>query len=692
MESKLGRYEILNELGKGGMGIVYRGTDPVIGRTVAIKTIRAFEGGTESEVHELRARLLRESQAAGLLSHPNIVAVYDVGEQGDIAYVVMEYIAGRTLEQILTETSTPVAADEILRVLTETARALDYAHSKGVVHRDVKPANIMVQDDGVVKIADFGIAKVMQSSTVTKTSAVIGSPHYMAPEQLKGEPVGAATDQYALATVAYALLTGHRPFESDTMASIMARTLYEDPPSASSQNPALPAAVDEVLRTGLAKLPGARFASCMEFMAQLRNAMKGQPVTLVPPQAAAQAAIPTATVMPLAAVIPAQTVVPVQTAVAPPPAAAPKPKSRNLVVTVLGVLVVIAGGIIGADLYLRHRSQPQTATVAPPAPAKPIAATQPPVTPEKAPAKTTLADVHRTPESALPPRAEHAPPPAPAPATPTVAAAPVAKPAAPPPASRIASTVQPGTPSAQTCSGLGEWTPIAFHECLEFWSRQGVGPVAIAPYQRDGNIYVTALFQHVGSRLVSLLADPAERQEDFQHFVRQQYRPDSVQATVTPSMVRLTTVWVPRDGPFEIRPALLRQQFERQNETFRQDGLTIIDVTGYQALGPVRYAAIWAKLPQESEAAIDLPMEEVRIRNVEMNRRGFRVARVSAYDTNRGRLFAVVWNRRPEGGLWFLRLDRDTFLKRNAEAEARGYKLHWLSAIDNEFSAVWWKQ
>jgi serine/threonine protein kinase len=197
---KLGRYELLEQVGKGGMGVVYRAIDPAIGRTVAIKTM-VINDGSDVGASELRTRLLRESQAGGQLSHPNIVAVYDVSEQGNVAYIVMEFIVGRSLDKALARDSydaTLRAPSRVMRIVQECASALDYAHSRGVIHRDIKPGNIMLQADGSVKIADFGIAKAAQFTALTQTAAVLGSPDYMAPEQWKGETVTGQADQYAL--------------------------------------------------------------------------------------------------------------------------------------------------------------------------------------------------------------------------------------------------------------------------------------------------------------------------------------------------------------------------------------------------------------------------------------------------------------------------------------------------------------
>lgn len=272
---KLGRYELLGKIGKGGMGVVYRAMDPAIGRMVAIKTVLFNDAAGEAS--ELRARMVRESQAGGRLSHPNIVAVHDICQEGDTCYIVMEYVEGRALDRILREDPSLRSSGEALRIVEECAAALDYAHSRGVVHRDIKPANIMLQADGVVKIADFGIAKVAQFSAITQTAVTMGSPDYMAPEQWLGEAVTGQTDQYALATVAYVLLTGRRPFEGDSVASLAAMTLYQEPPAAVTFNPGLSPAVDGVLRKALAKTGAERYPTCSGFALSLRRACESLP-------------------------------------------------------------------------------------------------------------------------------------------------------------------------------------------------------------------------------------------------------------------------------------------------------------------------------------------------------------------------------------------------------------------------------
>jgi eukaryotic-like serine/threonine-protein kinase len=273
---RIGRYEILSEIGSGGMGVVYRARDTELGRTVAIKTLRLSEFASPQETRTLRERLLREAQAAGHLNHPNVVAIHDFGQEGDTAFIVMELVEGRTFQDLLAGGSPP-PRDVCLRSLADAAAALDYAHSCGAVHRDVKPANIMIRGDGTVKIADFGIAKLTWTKTITETGMVVGSPHYMAPEQLRGETVSAKTDQFGLAGVAYTLLTGRKPFDADTVASLFHKILHEDPQPVQVLAPGVGPEVDRVLRKAMAKDPAGRYKNCAEFVDALRAASVGTP-------------------------------------------------------------------------------------------------------------------------------------------------------------------------------------------------------------------------------------------------------------------------------------------------------------------------------------------------------------------------------------------------------------------------------
>jgi serine/threonine protein kinase len=264
----IGRYEILRELGRGAMGVVYSAIDPLIGRLVAIKTISLdnMEEGNHRE--ELTQRLYREAQSAGGLSHPGIITIHDVGEKGKNAYIVMELVEGDNLEAIL-NSGAPQHSSTLLVVLRKTAEALDYAHGKGIIHRDIKPSNIMICRDGAVKIADFGIAKLSASASMTQSGFVLGTPSYMSPEQARGQAVDSNSDQFSLAVVAYRMLTGRLPFEGPTLTAILAKILWEEP---EYSNAGLDPLLQSIFKKALSKNPQLRFANCMEFVQELENA------------------------------------------------------------------------------------------------------------------------------------------------------------------------------------------------------------------------------------------------------------------------------------------------------------------------------------------------------------------------------------------------------------------------------------
>ena len=205
---QVGRYQIGEELGRGAMGVVYKAQDPAIGRVVAIKSIRLSDLTDEDERRRMRDRLFREAQSAGVLSHPNIVTIYDIAEEDGMAYIFMEYVNGPTLEKLL-GARYPPERETLLSLLRQTAGALDYAHRKGIVHRDIKPANIMVHDNAIAKITDFGVARIA-SQQMTHSGAMMGTPNYMSPEQVEGHPVDGRADQFSLAVVAYEIFTGEK--------------------------------------------------------------------------------------------------------------------------------------------------------------------------------------------------------------------------------------------------------------------------------------------------------------------------------------------------------------------------------------------------------------------------------------------------------------------------------------------------
>jgi serine/threonine-protein kinase len=272
---RIGRYQILGEIGRGAMGIVYRAQDPAIGRIIAVKTIRLDELTSPEERDRLKDRLVREAQSAGILSHPNIVTIYDILEENGQACIFMEYVSGAPLEKFLSGPEMPNKAT-LLNFLRQTATALDYAHRKGIVHRDIKPANIMIHDDEQAKITDFGVAKIL-SHEMTHSGTVMGTPNYMSPEQVQGATVDGRADQFALGVIAYEILTGEKPFAAVSLASLLYKIMREEPMAPQRLNPTLTPGVEQVLRKALAKDPQERFWTCTEFIAALSAALDEAP-------------------------------------------------------------------------------------------------------------------------------------------------------------------------------------------------------------------------------------------------------------------------------------------------------------------------------------------------------------------------------------------------------------------------------
>jgi serine/threonine protein kinase len=273
---QIGRYRILDELGRGATGVVYRAQDPAIGRTIAIKTIRLSDFTDESERERLRERLLREAQSAGMLSHPNIVTIYDIAEENGLAYIFMECVDGQPLEKVLNSQDPPIRGDVALTILRQTATALDYAHKKGIVHRDIKPANILIHDRTHAKITDFGVAKII-SQQMTQSGVMMGTPNYMSPEQVQGHAVDGRADQFALAVIAYEILTGEKPFLADQLPALLFRIVREDPVAPQRLNPTVGPQVEVVLQKALAKSANDRYGNCMEFVDALAAALQASP-------------------------------------------------------------------------------------------------------------------------------------------------------------------------------------------------------------------------------------------------------------------------------------------------------------------------------------------------------------------------------------------------------------------------------
>lgn len=294
--TSIARFEIKGELGRGGGGVVYRCLDPQSNTMIAVKVVaeKPPEDDREREAHRLLVeRLRREADSMATLEHPNIVKFIEFGEDQDSVYFAMELVQGYTLEEALQHQDRLPNA-EILRMLSGVASALDFAHSRGIVHRDVKPDNVMVTADGGVKVMDFGTAKLLQQSNVqqlTMLGSMIGSAHYMSPEQITEAGVTGQSDQFSLGIIAYVLLAGRRPFEADSVPAVLFQITSMDPPAVASLRSDLSSDVDTVLRRALAKSRESRYPTCAEFVRELGAAM-AKPAE--PPKPAPAATAPTA--------------------------------------------------------------------------------------------------------------------------------------------------------------------------------------------------------------------------------------------------------------------------------------------------------------------------------------------------------------------------------------------------------------
>ena len=267
---KAGRYEILSELGRGAMGVVYRAMDPVIGRTVAVKTIRLSEEGTGLTRPELLTRFQTEARAAGLLTHPNIVVVYDAGEENGLYFITMELVEGKSLQALL-DGGHAFPVPRVIRILEQTCSALQIAHERNIVHRDIKPANLMLTADDTVKVTDFGTAKILQFGTVQQTTHVMGTPSYMSPEQVKGRPVDGRSDIFSLGVMLYEMLTGEKPFPGQSITTVIYKIVNEDPVPPRQINPSIHPGLNDIVLRALAKEPELRYQSCREMLEDLRN-------------------------------------------------------------------------------------------------------------------------------------------------------------------------------------------------------------------------------------------------------------------------------------------------------------------------------------------------------------------------------------------------------------------------------------
>src|SRR5437763_568288 len=274
---KLGRYEVVRELGKGAMGIVYLAKDPLIGRLVALKTIRAAVHADDDETKEFQQRFIREAQAAGILNHPSIVTVHDIGvdEPTAVSFIATEYVEGQNLKEVLAQ-GRPLPFEQIGDIVAQIAEALDFAHAKGIVHRDVKPANIILVEGNRAKITDFGIAKIATGGNLTTTGQFLGTPNYMAPEQIKGAPVDGRTDIFSLGICLYECLTRRKPFGGDSLTSISYKIVHEPFPPLHEINPQIPEGYEDVVAMCLAKDPSKRYQRGKDMATAIRAVIRGE--------------------------------------------------------------------------------------------------------------------------------------------------------------------------------------------------------------------------------------------------------------------------------------------------------------------------------------------------------------------------------------------------------------------------------
>ena len=269
-----GRYEVLDRLGAGGMAIVYKAKDLLLNRVVTIKVLREQFVSDEDFIRRFR----REAQSAGSLSHPNIVSVYDVGKEGDTEYIVMEYVEGRNLKEIIREYA-PLTTDQSINLGRQITKAIQNAHEHHIIHRDIKPHNILVTAEGHAKVTDFGIARAVSSATVTHTGDIIGSVHYLSPEQAKGLVSNEQSDIYSLGIVLYELITGKVPYDGETPITIALKHLQEQPILPSKINPLVDKEFEAVIMRAIAKSPEQRYKSAKDLLEDLNHIQAGRPIS-----------------------------------------------------------------------------------------------------------------------------------------------------------------------------------------------------------------------------------------------------------------------------------------------------------------------------------------------------------------------------------------------------------------------------
>ena len=445
---KIGRYNIIAELGKGAMGVVYKATDPNIGRTVAVKTTRIDTQGIASD--DLLRRFQNEARSAGTLSHPNIVTIYDAGEENGVFYIAMEYLEGETLDALLLRhRSLPV--ETAIEIVRPVCAALDYAHSHGVIHRDIKPANIMLSTGGAVKVMDFGIAKAGGSMTATGT--VLGTPNYMSPEQVKGKHIDGRSDLFSVGVLLYELLTGEKPFDGQNITTIIYKIVSEEPIPPRELDVTIHPGLSAVVTKALAKAPDGRYQTGADLVEDLEKYKSLEPEALrirtapvtASPVSSTDETVMTASLPALKAGAPAATAAtraPVSSAPAAEPPKAPRPAAparkqpplrtdRLVLIGAILVLLVTVGLVW--RVYNRRRQErlqqeaaaalqnapPAQEPSAPAPPAPPTDSTTAATQPETPSAETAPAPEAGQPRSARPkPKAAVPAQPAPAPPTP----------------------------------------------------------------------------------------------------------------------------------------------------------------------------------------------------------------------------------------------------------------------------------
>lgn len=450
------------------MGVVFHGFDPVIGRSVAVKTLRLSEAGTGLSREELIGRFQTEARAAGLLTHPNIVVVFDAGEEDGLFYITMEFVEGRSLQSLI-DAHQPFPVPRVLKVMEQVCSALDFAHQHNVVHRDIKPANLMLTADDVVKITDFGTAKILQFGTA-QTAHVMGTPSYMSPEQVKGKPVDGRSDIFSLGVILYELMTGEKPFPGQNITTVIYKIINEEPIPPRSLDSSIHPGLSAVIARALAKDPAARYQSCHELLTALKNyhdlagpdaTVRVAPVVSPSAAPAGRAAgqsprIATVPATPIAPEPPVRFMLPVN----PEEESSKRPGGALLVLILLGVIGYAGYRIYPPVLDLWHLAHAATEAPATSA-AKPDPAPQTTNT-DSSDAKPE-AQPSATPVSSAPAVSSTPAEISPAPSTTQPAAAPVASPSAPAPpvnsdsgADKIDTPQRPAIPATPSAARLLE--------------------------------------------------------------------------------------------------------------------------------------------------------------------------------------------------------------------------------------------